>query len=159
MASKFNDVPAYTVAAGREVYERVECDFLSTSGGSYYSRRCHNLAKWREAYLSSDGTLKWGTYGNLRCERHRSIDERTRRNSRWGSNDPRPYVAFDGVAEAQRIVAEAAAAAEVERLEKVHEQVKVSIAYVLKHAVLATDERMSLQQVMNDLNGGTLEVR
>lgn len=150
------DAPSYTVSRDRDINRRVECRFVASGSGSYYSRSCDNVAHWAEAWTGQDGTVHIGDYPQLRCNRHRAIDERTAANRGYGA---REYAPFDAAKVAAEREATVAAAAEFDRLSKVHAQVEVSIAYVLKHAVLATDERNSLQQVMGDLKKGTLEVR
>ena len=151
-----DDVVAYRIAPSRELANRVTCRFVASGSGSYYSRSCDKAAAWAEAWTGCDGVQRIGEYPQLRCNRHRAIDERTAANRGYGA---REYAAFD----AQQVIADRiateAAAAEHQRLADVHEKVKASAVYILKHAVLATDERQALQNVVNDLTTGMLEVR
>jgi len=152
-----DDVVAYRIAPSRELANRVTCRFVASGSGSYYSRSCDKAAAWAEAWTDAEGKQHIGDYPQLRCNRHRAIDERTRANR--GYLSPREYAPFDAkatIAEWQQVEA---AAAEHQRLADVHEKVKASAVYILKHAVLATDERQALQNVVNDLTTGMLEVR
>jgi len=156
LAKYGTDVSSYTVSRDRDIQRRVECRFVASGSGSYYARSCDNLAHWAEAWTGQDGTVHIGDYPQLRCHRHRAIDERTAANRGYGARD---YAVFDAAQVAKDREATVAAAAEHQRLADVHGKVETAIAYVLKHAVLATDERNSLQQVMADLKKGNLEVR
>ena len=150
------DVSAYSIAPSRELANRVTCRFVATGSGSYYSRSCDKAAAWAEAWTDAEGKQHIGEYPQLRCNRHRAIDERTAANRGYGAREYAPFDAQQVIAD--RIATEAAAA-EHQRLADVHEKVKASAVYILKHAVLATDERQALQNVVNDLTTGMLEVR
>ena len=152
-----DDVVAYRIAPSRELANRVTCRFVASGSGSYYARSCDKAAAWAEAWTDAEGKQHIGEYPQLRCNRHRAIDERTRANR--GYLSPREYAPFDAPAVIAERQATEAAAAEHQRLAEVHEKVEESIRFVLKHAVLATDERQSLEQVMADLKKGMLEVR
>ena len=156
LAKYGEDRKAYAVSGNRDIQHRVTCRFVASGSGSFYARSCDMLAQWAEAWTDAEGKQHIGEYPQLRCHRHRAIDERTAANRGYGKRD---YAAFDAVKVAADREATLAAAAEFDRLGKVHEQVEASARYILKHAVLATDERRSLEQVMSDLKKGTLEVR
>ena len=151
-----DDVVAYRIAPSRELANRVTCRFVASGSGSYYSRSCDKAAAWAEAWTDAEGKQHIGDYPQLRCNRHRAIDERTAANRGYGAREYAPFDAQQVIAD--RVAVEAAAA-EHQRLADVHEKVKASAVYILKHAVLATDERQALQNVVNDLTTGMLEVR
>lgn len=166
MASKYPDqsaasavgVDTYRDGRGRDAVRRVTCDFVATGSGSFYSRSCSNLAAWVKVYRHDDGTVT--VTNTLSCHRHRAIEERTatNRGASWSSLFPQ-YEPFDGLAEAKRLIREAQAEAEEQRLAGISDKVAESAAYILAHVALEDDERLSIESIASFASKHTLVVR
>jgi hypothetical protein len=155
--TKPTDVMAYRASEDRQTATRVQCNFVATGSGSYFSRSCRNLAAWvKVVYVAEDGTHVAGDYPTLRCHRHRAIDERTARNRGY---KPDIYDAFDASAIAAELDAAKAAKAEVARQDQLREAIEKYARAILAHAELATDERLALKHIAEDAKSGTLVVK
>ena len=168
MASKYPDVGSYKASPdNRDIARRVECDFVASGSGSYYSRACSNLAAWVRVYRHKDGTVT--TTSDLRCHRHRAIDERTATNRKWSSQfnadgssnlmfpqfDP-----FDGMAAAKRLIREEQARLQEARLAAISAKVAEAAAYITAHIVGLDEETVgSLNAIHAMATLGTLVVR
>lgn len=163
MASKYPDVGSYKASPdNRDIARRVECDFVATGSGSYYSRACSNLAVWVKVYRHADGGMT--VTNSLSCHRHRAVEERTAANRGYRQGVLHSlfpeYEPFDGFAEAKRLIREEQARLQEARLAAISAKVAEAAAYITAHIDGLDEETVgSLDAISAMATLGTLVVR